>query len=182
VVALGLGGPERDNPPEDYVRGFDVAREAGLHRVPHAGEVAGPESVWGALRTLGAERLGHGVRCIEDPALVDHLRERQIPLEVCPTSNLRLGVYSSYAEHPLRRLWEAGLYVTINSDDPPMFNTDLVSEYRAAADEMGFTREELERLSLAALEASFLPADRKVELERAFRTEFTALGKGKRGT
>jgi adenosine deaminase len=182
VVALGLGGPERDNPPEDYVRGFALAREAGLHRVPHAGEVAGPASVWGALRTLGAERLGHGVRCIEDPALVDHLRERQIPLEVCPTSNLRLGVYSSYAEHPLRRLWEAGLYVTINSDDPPMFNTDLVSEYRAAADEMGFTREELERLSLAALEASFLPADRKVELERAFRTEFTALGKGKRGT
>ena len=178
VVALGLGGPERENPPEDYVRGFDLAREAGLHRVPHAGEVAGPESVWGALRALGAERLGHGVRCIEDPALVEYLREQQVPLEVCPTSNLRLGVYPSYAEHPLRRLWEVGLYVTLNSDDPPMFNTDLVNEYRAASGEMGFAREDLQSLSLAALRASFLPADRKEALERTFRAEFAALEGG----
>jgi adenosine deaminase len=178
VVALGLGGPERENPPEDYVRGFDLAREAGLHRVPHAGEVAGPESVWGALRALGAERLGHGVRCIEDPALVEYLREQQVPLEVCPTSNLRLGVYPSYAEHPLRRLWEEGLYVTLNSDDPPMFNTDLVNEYRAASGEMGFAREDLQSLSLAALRASFLPDDRKEALERTFRAEFAELEGG----
>lgn len=175
VVGLGLGGPERGNPPEAYASGFALAREAGLHSVPHAGEVAGPESVWGALRALDAERLGHGVRCIEDPALVEHLRERQIPLEVCPTSNLRLGVYGSYAEHPLRRLWELGLYVTVNSDDPPMFNTDLVGEYRVLAEQMDFGREELEHLSLAALGASFLPADRKEALDGAFRAEFAAL-------
>lgn len=182
VVALGLGGPELGNPPEDYARGFALAREAGLHSVPHAGEVAGPASVWGALRVLGAERLGHGVRCVEDPALVEYLCERQIPLEVCPTSNLRLGVYPSYAQHPLRSLWEAGVYVTVNSDDPPMFNTDLVSEYRAAAGEMGFAREELERLSLAALRASFLPAARKETMERAFQGEFAELKGGMEGS
>lgn len=175
VVALGLGGPEQGNPPQDYARAFALAREAGLHSVPHAGELAGPESVWGALQALGAERLGHGVRCIEDPALVAYLREQQVPLEVCPTSNLCLGVYPSYADHPLRRLWDLGLYVTVNSDDPPMFNTDLVREYRALVDHMGFTVEELERLSLAALGASFLPAGRKEKMDRAFRAELAEL-------
>ncbi len=177
VVGLGLGGTERGNPPEDYAEAFALAHEAGLHSVPHAGEVAGPESVWGALCTLGAERLGHGVRCIEDPALLETLRERQVPLEVCPTSNVRLGVYPSYSEHPLRRLWDLGLYVTVNSDDPPMFNTDLVAEYQALVDHMGFRLAELERLSLAALWASFLPTSRKEALDRAFRAEFAELGK-----
>jgi aminodeoxyfutalosine deaminase len=181
VVGLGLGGPERGNPPEDYVEAFLLAREAGLHSVPHAGEIAGPESVWSALRLLGAERLGHGVRSIEDPALVEHLRVQQIPLEVCPSSNVRLGVYSSYEEHPIRRLWDLGLYVTVNSDDPPMFNTDLVGEYRVLAQQMGFGVQELARLSLAALAASFLPADRKGELEGAFRAGFADLGIGGRG-
>ena len=176
VVALGLGGPEIGNPPEDYAQAFALAREAGLHSVPHAGEVAGPESVWGALRALDAERLGHGVRCIEDPALMAYLRERQVPPEVCPTSNLCLGVYRSYGEHPLRRLWEMGLYVTVNSDDPPMFGTDLVSEYLALAEHMGFGVEELERLSLAALWASFLPAARKEALDGAFRAAFADSG------
>lgn len=175
VVALGLGGPEEGNPPEDYAMAFALAREAGLHSVPHAGEVVGPESVWGALHTLGAERLGHGVRSVEDPALLETLRERQIPLEICPTSNLRLGVYGSYGEHPLRRLWDQGLYVTVNSDDPPMFNTDLVREYQALVDHMGFDLQELECLSLAALQASFLPASRKEVLDRAFRAEFANL-------
>jgi adenosine deaminase len=178
VVGLGLGGPERGNPPEDYAEAFDMAREAGLHSVPHAGEMAGPESVWGALRVLGAERLGHGVRCIEDPSLVEHLRVQQIPLEVCPSSEVLLGAYPSYEEHPLRWLWEQGLYVTVNSDDPPMFNTNLVGEYQVLARQMGFGSEELANLSLAALAASFLPAERKEELDRAFRAEFAALGVG----
>ena len=175
VVGFGLGGTETGNPPEWFVDAYAMARQAGLHSVPHAGEVAGPESVWVALRGLKAERIGHGVRSIEDPALVDCLRERQIPLEVCPTSNLCLGIYPSYEAHPVRELWDEGLYITVNSDDPPMFNTDLVGEYEALAEHLGFTAEELEVLSLNALRASFLPAEEKATLEREFLTEFARL-------
>jgi aminodeoxyfutalosine deaminase len=175
VVGFGLGGTENGYPPEWFADAYTVAREAGLHSVPHAGEIAGPESVWGALRALEAERIGHGVRSVEDPALVEYLRQRQIPLEVCPTSNLCLGVYPSYEEHPVRWLWEQGVYVTVNSDDPPMFDTDLVSEYQALVDHAGFTAGELERLSLNALRASFLPGERKADLERAFLWEFALL-------
>lgn len=175
VVGLGLGGTERDHPPEWFADVYAVAREAGLHSVPHAGEVAGPASVWKALETLGAERIGHGVRSVEDPDLVAYLREHQVPLEVCPTSNVCLGTYGSYAEHPLRELWEEGLYITVNSDDPPMFNTDLVREYEVLVDQMGFTGQELERLSLNALQASFLPQERKAALEQSFVSEFAQL-------
>jgi aminodeoxyfutalosine deaminase len=175
VVALGLGGTERGHPPEGFSAAFALAREAGLHSVPHAGEMAGPESIWGALRALGAERIGHGVRCIEDPALVAYLAEHQVPLEVCPTSNLCLGVYPSYAQHPFPELWEQGLYLTVNSDDPPMFNTDLIGEYRAVSEHMGLDAGSLEVLSLNALRASFLPSSRKEEMEAAFRREFREL-------
>ena len=175
VVGFGLGGTEKGNPPERFVDAYAMARKAGLHSVPHAGEVAGPDSVWIALRGLKAERIGHGVRSIEDPALVDYLRERQIPLEVCPTSNLCLGIYPSYEAHPVRELWDEGLYITVNSDDPPMFNTDLVGEYEALAEHLGFTAEELEVLSLNALRASFLPAEEKASLEKEFLTEFARL-------
>ncbi|HYX51182.1 MAG TPA: adenosine deaminase, partial [Ktedonobacteraceae bacterium] len=115
VVALGLGGGEVGNPAERYEKWFEKALEVGLHSVPHAGETVGPESVWGAIRSLGAERLGHGVRSIEDPELVEYLAERHIPLEICPTSNIRLGVYPELAAHPLRSLYDAGVPVTINS-------------------------------------------------------------------
>lgn len=178
VVAFGLGGPEAGHPPEWYADAFATARAAGLHSVPHAGEVAGPESVWGALRALGAERLGHGVRSVEDISLLRYLRDSQIPLEVCPTSNLCLGVYPTYEEHPLRLLWEAGLLVTVNSDDPPMFDTDLVSEYQVLVDHMGFTLAELEQISLNAVRASFLPAERRAAMEIEFRQEFEQLGRG----
>ena len=175
VVGFGLGGTEEGNPPEWFVDAYTLAREAGLHSVPHAGEVAGPESVWSALRLLKAERIGHGVRCIEDPALVDHLRETQVPLEVCPTSNLCLGVYPSYEAHPLRWLWDQGLNITLNSDDPPMFNTDLVGEYAALADFMAFTADELQQISLNGLRASFLPEAEKSALEDEFAAEFSRL-------
>jgi aminodeoxyfutalosine deaminase len=175
VIGLGLGGTERGHPPEWFADAYAVAREAGLHRVPHAGEVDGPESVWGAIRALGAERVGHGVRSVEDPSLVDYLRAHQIPLEVCPTSNLRLGVYPSYEQHPIRWLREQGVYVTVNSDDPPMFNTDLVGEYQALADHLGFGAPDLEELSLNGLRASFLPADEKDRLEQVFLSEFVRL-------
>ncbi len=175
VTALGLGGSEGRFAPELFERSFRRAREAGLARVPHAGEIAGPESVWGALRHLHADRLGHGVRCIEDPALVEHLRERQIPLEICPTSNVRLGVYPDYATHPLRDLWNQGVFITINSDDPPLFGADLNQEYTVLVEHFGFSAADLERVSLNAVRASLLPDADKTRLEEEFQAEFTRL-------
>ena len=138
VVALGLGGFEVGYPPEQFTEAFAYARERGLIGIPHAGETEGPASVWGAIRELQAVRIGHGVRAIEDPALIDYLREHQIPLEVNPTSNVCLGVVPSFAEHMLPQLMQDGLYVTLNSDDPPMFNTTLTNEYIQAAEVGGF--------------------------------------------
>ncbi|MBN1657521.1 MAG: adenosine deaminase [Anaerolineae bacterium] len=175
VVALGLGGTERGHPPEWFVDAFALAREAGLHRVPHAGEVAGPESVWGALCALHAERVGHGVRSIEDPELVSYLVDHQVPLEISPTSNLCLGVYPTYEAHPLRRLYEAGAVVTVNSDDPPMFNTDLVAEYRVLADSFGLSVGDLERIALNAVYASFLPEEEKQAMGGTLRADMGRL-------
>jgi adenosine deaminase len=175
VVALGLGGPEAGNPPERYVDAFRRAQAAGLPSVPHAGETVGPESIWGALRALNAVRIGHGVRCLEDPALVAELRERQVPLEVCPTSNVCLGVVPSLAEHPLPRLLAEGLYVTLNSDDPPMFNTTLTAEYQAAATHFGLQATDLEGLVLNAARASLLPQGERAKLESCLVAEFERL-------
>jgi adenosine deaminase len=177
VVALGLGGSEAEFPPELFERSFARARQAGLSRVPHAGETAGPESIWTALDRLHADRLGHGIRCAEDPALVEHLREHQIPLEVCSASNICLGVYPDYAVHPLRQLWDAGLMITVGSDDPPMFGTDLNHEYEVLVDHFSFSANELEQMSLNGLQASFLPQADKARLESEFRAEFARLRK-----
>ncbi len=175
VTGLGLGGPEVGNPPEKFQAAFDRARAAGLASLPHAGEVAGPESIWGALRVLKAERIGHGVRCLEDPELVRELRERQIPLEVCPTSNVCLGVVPSLPQHPLPRLLAEGLYVTLNSDDPPLFNTTLTDEYLRVAHAFGLDARTLEHLSLNALRASRLPAGERHNLEQQFQAQFAQL-------
>ena len=175
VVALGLGGSEARFPPELFIRPIERARQAGLPRVPHAGEMAGPKSIWTALRQLHADRLGHGVRCVEDPVLVAYLIEHQVPLEICPTSNIRLGVYPDYAAHPLRRLWDQELLVTVNSDDPPLFDADLNHEYAVLVDHFDFSADELEQISLNGLRASFLPEADKARLEAQFRAEFAQL-------
>jgi adenosine deaminase len=175
VVAFGLGGLEAGNPPELFTEAFAAARAAGLAAVPHAGEVAGAESIWGALHELQATRLGHGVRCLEDAALVAHLRAAQIPLEVCPSSNVCLGVAASLPEHPLPRLLAEGLYVTLNSDDPPMFNTTLTDEYLRAAESFDLGAAELEQLALNAVRASLLPAAARDELEGDFRAQLAQL-------
>jgi adenosine deaminase len=175
VVALGLGGSEAEFPPELFERPFTLVHKAGLPRVPHAGEMLGAESIWTALRRLHANRLGHGVRCVEDPGLMDYLRKRQVPLELCPTSNIRLGVYADYTAHPLRQLWDAGLLITVNSDDPPLFGTSLNREYALLVDHFGFDADELEQVSLNALRASFLPHAEKAQMEAEFRTEFARL-------
>jgi adenosine deaminase len=160
VVGLGLGGREVGHPPEGFADVYAEARRQGLRVVAHAGETAGAASVRGALDSLGAERIGHGVRCLEDPALVEWLRAGRVPLEVCPTSNYRLGVVPPGRPHPIRRMVDAGLCCTLNSDDPPMFGTDLAGEYGLLAGQ-GFTWEELWRLNLNTLEATFLPEGEK---------------------
>jgi adenosine deaminase len=175
VVALGLGGGEVGNPPEQYAKYFEKALEAGLHSAPHAGETVGPESVWGAIRALGAERLGHGVRSIEDSELVEYLAEWHIPLELCPTSNIRLGVYPDLAEHPLRRLYDEGVPITINSDDPPLFNTSYNDEARLLVVPFNFEIKTINEILLNGVRYSFLPAEERQELEALFQAEITKL-------
>ena len=158
VISFGLGGPEVGVPRRAFAEAFAQARDEGLHSVPHAGETDGPDAVRQALDDLGAERIGHGVRCLEDPTLVARLRDERIPLEVCPTSNVRLGVAGSLSAHPLARLLDAGLVVTLNSDDPPMFGTSLAQEYREAVTTMGLPTERVVALAKAGVHASFLDA------------------------
>ena len=138
VVAVGLGGLEAEYPPEPYEPSFTLARSLGLGSVPHAGEVAGAESVRGALVALGADRLRHGIRAEEDPGLVREIADRGIVLDVCPLSNLRTGAVHSLVEHPLPRLVAAGVQCSISTDDPAMFDTDLGRDYEAAAS-LGYT-------------------------------------------
>jgi adenosine deaminase len=175
VVALGLGGAEVGYPPESFERYFERARAAGLHSIPHAGETSGPASIWGAIRALGAERIGHGVRSIEDPQLVAYLAEEQIPLEVCPTSNICLGVYPSLHEHPMPQLYEAGVPVTINSDDPPLFNTFLNNEVKLLADPFNFNLDTINTILLNGVRYSCLPTEEKQALEARFKTEMDLL-------
>ena len=161
VVGLTLGGAEHLYPPEPFGRVYAMAREGGLRTTVHAGEALGPESVWHALRTLAVERVGHGVRAVEDPALVRHLAECQIPLEICPTSNICTGVYSSLQEHPVRTLFEAGVPISINTDDPTFFGLSLAEEL-AGLRELGFSWQEIDGLARGAHRFAF---DEEVALE-----------------
>ncbi|MEU7618307.1 adenosine deaminase [Micromonospora rifamycinica] len=156
LVSFGLGGPEIGVPRPQFKPYFDRARAAGLRSVPHAGETTGPETIWDALRELGAERIGHGISAAQDPELLAHLAERRIPLEVCPTSNVRTRAVARIEEHPLRHLVDAGVRVTVNSDDPPMFGTTLNDEYAVAARLLDAGPEQLAALAREAVSASFL--------------------------
>ncbi|HEX3641306.1 MAG TPA: adenosine deaminase [Ktedonobacteraceae bacterium] len=175
VVALGLGGAEVGYPPERFQHWFDQARAAGLHSAPHAGETVGPASVWEAIRTLGAERLGHGVRSMEDPALIKYLADQHLPLEVCPTSNICLGIYPSLAEHPLPGLQAAGIPITINSDDPALFNITLTHEVELLESAFHFDLDTINECLLNGVRYSFLPSEQKQALETTFRAELFEL-------
>jgi len=175
VVALGLGGPEDGYPAGPFADVFAEARRRGLHSAPHAGENAGPASVREVLDTLGAERIQHGVRAVEDPALVAELAERGIGLAVCPTSNLRLGVVASLDEHPLRQLWEAGVAVSVNTDDPGFFDCDLTGEYAIAGRLLDLDRAGYARLARNSVDSSFAPEAVKAELDAAI-DEWSARG------
>jgi adenosine deaminase len=175
VVAWSIGGDELNHPPEPFAEVYAAARRAGLRLMAHAGEVAGPESVRGAMDALGAERIGHGIRSVQDPALLAELRERRVMLDVSPTSNLRTGAVASLEEHPLRRLYEEGIRISINTDDPVFFGTSMCDELRLAARHFGFSAGELEAITLDGVAGSFLPAEEKRALGNELAAELTAL-------
>ena len=156
IVGVGLGGDERRAGSEPFRDLYAQARNAGLRLTNHAGETTGPEAIWEAL-AIGSERIGHALSAIEDPALIEDLKAKSIPLELNPTSNVRTGVCPSFAHHPLRRYFDAGLLVTLNSDDPAFFGSDLANEFLLAHAEQGFSRAELRRLASNSIRASFLP-------------------------
>lgn len=180
VVAFGIGGDEQQGPPELFRATFDRVRAAGLRVTVHAGETAGPESIWAALRTLGAERIGHGLAAFRDPELLDYLATKQVPLEVCPTSNLRTGALAlqtgsdDLRRHPLVDYCRRGLRVTLNTDDPGLFDTSLNQEY-ALAHGLGLDRAELIRVAENAFAAAFCEPKLKRALLERFRADVAAL-------
>ena len=175
IVAVDIGGSEAGYPPEPYGPVYERARGMGLRLVAHAGEAAGLESVWGAVEGLGVERIGHGTVAVEDPELMRFIAERNVTVEACPVSNVRTGAVASVAQHPIREFIDSGIRVTVNSDDPPMFGTDMNNEYVQLHRQLGFTVEELFQLSLNAVDSAFLPWEEKAALRERFVDEYAAL-------
>jgi len=167
VVAFGIGGDELKGPAELFHDVYARAADHGLHLVAHAGESAGPDSIWGALN-LKSERIGHGFTAGKDPELIEELAERQIPIEICVTSNLRTGCCVELSQHPVRRYFDEGLMLTLNSDDPAMFRTSLTNEYRLVQEHFGFTDDHLRELARNSFEASFLSPEKKIEFLNQF--------------
>ena len=164
LIGFGLGGPEIGFPRPQFKPAFDRARAAGLHSVPHAGETTGPQTVWDSLTYLGAERIGHGTSSVQDPELLAHLVEHRIPLEVCPTSNIATRAVATLAEHPIGQMVDAGVLVTVNSDDPPMFGTTLNREYEIAAELLDLDQAGIAALAQNAVHASFMSDPEKAAL------------------
>ncbi len=160
IVGIGLGGDERRTGSEPFRALYARARAAGLRLTNHAGETTGPDAIWEAL-SIGSERIGHALSAIQDSALIQSLKHREVPLELNPTSNVSTGVCASFSTHPLRRYFDRGLLVTLNSDDPAFFGSDLVGEFLLAHMQQGFNREELRQLAANSIRASFLPESEK---------------------
>ena len=167
VIAVGIGGDEQKAKPELFRDSYAYAADNGLHLTAHAGETAGPESIWGAIN-LRAERIGHGLTAAQDPDLLEELAQRQVPIEICITSNLRTGCCKTVSEHPVKQYFDHGLMITLNTDDPAMFGTTLSHEYQLAQQAFGFTDEHLRELARNSFEASFLPAEKKLEFLNLF--------------
>jgi aminodeoxyfutalosine deaminase len=167
VIGIGIGGDEQKAPPELFRSVYEYAEHNGLRLTAHAGETGPPESVWGALN-LHVERIGHGLTAAQDPDLIEELAQRQIPVELCITSNLRTGVCKDIAEHPTKNYFDQGVMITLNTDDPALFGTTLSREYQLAQETFGFTDEHLRELARNSFEASFLPAEKKLELLSLF--------------
>jgi aminodeoxyfutalosine deaminase len=174
-VALGLGGNEVGYPPAPFVRDFARAKAAGLHIVAHAGETTGHATICDSLDFLGVERIGHGVRAIDNPGLVERLARDRVPLELCPTSNLCTGVVSSFDDHPFPVFDAAGVLVTVNSDDPPLFGTTLTDEFLVLARHWGYDADGIQRIALNAVDTAFLPDQEKTHMRTEFVEEFARL-------
>lgn len=175
VIGIGIGGSEQIFPADPYEDVYREAKRRGFRLTAHAGEAAGPESIWTAIRKLRCERIGHGVRAGEDPQLVLFLKKSQIPLEVCVTSNVKTKVFDLIEAHPIRQFYENGLMVTVNSDDPTMFNTSLTQEYLQLAEKLDFSRQDIKQLTINSVEASFMPDEMKVKMKSQFREEWKRL-------
>jgi adenine deaminase len=175
ILGIGLDSQEIGYPAHRHKPAFDLALKLGFHRVAHAGEDVGPESVWDALDSLHAERIDHGVRSIDDPLLIRRLMETQIPLTVCPLSNIALKVYPDLADHPFKRLMDAGVFVTINSDDPPMFHSNVLDNYMSLARTFGFGPDDIQKLARDSFAGSFLDADTKTACLTRFDDEAARL-------
>ncbi len=161
IIGINLGGSEQLFPPEPFAEAYEKARKLGLRTSVHAGEAAGPESVWGALQYLQPDRIGHATRAIEDPELVDFLAKNRVPLEICLLSNVRTGVAKSVSAHPVKGYFERGVPLSINTDDPKMFGNSLAEEFLALETELGFTRDEIRQLILFGVETSWLSLEKK---------------------
>ena len=177
LVGITIGGSEHEYPPGPFEDVYKEAKKAGFGLTVHAGEAAGAESVRDSVEKLGVERVGHATRAFEDPELVALLKERQIPLEMCVMSNVRTGAVESTGSHPIKDYYKQGLMLTINSDDPVMFNTTINEEYRVLVEHFDFQVDELEQISLNGVHASLLPAAHKADLEEEFKTQFARLRK-----
>lgn len=168
VIGIGIGGSEHEFPPQPFAPLFEKARKMGFRTNAHAGEASGPRSVWGAIKKLRVDRIGHGTRVTEDPALIDYIARHNIPLELCPGSNVRTGVVKSITDHPIRTFFEQGLLISVNTDDPKMFNTSLADEYRLLTERCGFSRANICKLILLAVQSSWLPEGQKQLLRDRF--------------
>lgn len=170
VIGIGLGGNERDFPPGPFRPAFRLARDIGFRTTAHAGEASGARSVWDTVQELKVERIGHGVRAVEDDRLLEFLRTNQIPLEVCITSNLRTGVFRSLEDHPFDRMFKEGLLVTVNSDDPSMFGATITDEFVLLVDRLGYSGDDLKQLTLNAINSAFLSkAEKEMHREKILK-------------
>ncbi|MBI3732450.1 MAG: adenosine deaminase [Chloroflexi bacterium] len=171
VIGVGIGGSEQRFPPEPFAAVYEQARQMGFRTSAHAGEAAGAASIWGAIRSLRVDRIGHGTRAVEDDALLDALAAQHIPIELCPLSNVRTRVVPSLAAHPVRRYFERGLVISVNTDDPQMFDNSLAEELQLLETQFGFSRDEIRGLILRSIEASWLSPERKAQLAASFRAD-----------
>jgi adenosine deaminase len=171
IVGIGLGGSEHEYPPEQFKMLYREARKMGFHTNAHAGEASGAQSVWGAINDLRVDRIGHGTRVHEEPALMDYIAENKIPVELCPVSNVRTGAVKSIVDHPVRRFYECGMIISVNTDDPKMFDTSLADEYRLLVQNCGFSKKEIREIILLGVRSSWLSEEKKELLVEKFGRE-----------
>jgi adenosine deaminase len=171
VVGIGIGGSEHEYPPEPFELLYRKARNMGFRTNAHAGEASGTKSVWGAINQLRVHRIGHGTRVYEEPELMDYIAENAIPIELCPMSNVRTGVVNSIMDHPIRKYFEHGMIISVNTDDPKMFNTSLANEYRLLVEDCGFSKQEICKIILLGIRSSWLSEEKKNSLVKKFELE-----------